>query len=183
MGKSSTWQELVSKTQEAIAQSDLELARTCAFEALSLAETFPPDDRRQGVALELVTSVLYLKKQYQSCQPFLVRLLEMYKRCLGPEHIDTASIMHNLALLYHHCGKLEEADVHYLKAVKIKSAALGVEHPDVQQLTADYVDLRKLLAPLEAVSKAFTATLSDTLHLTGQFREGNAELTDVSSKS
>ncbi len=183
MAKSGNWQELVAKTQDAMAQSDLELARTCAFEALSLAETFPPDDRRQGIALELVTSVLYMKKQYQTCQPFLVRLLEMYKRCLGPEHIDTASIMHNLALLYHHSGKLEQADVQYLNAVKIKSAALGVEHPDVQQLTADYVDLRKLLAPLEAVSKAFTATVSDTLHLTGQFKDRDAQLTDLSSKS
>jgi len=169
MGKS--WQLVISKAQELMAKNRLEEAQAAALEALALAEFFSPDDRRQGMSLELLTGILYQRKQYALSEPFMCRLLEMYRRNLGAEHLDTGTVLHNVALLYHHWGKLEDADRFYLSAVKVKSSHLGSEHPDMTVLTANYAQLRSVLVPLENAMRPLETRSknSDTLSLTGQF--------------
>lgn len=168
---SRSWQQLMSKAQELLASGKLEDAQKNALQALAMAETLPPDDRRQGMALELLSGILFQKKEYAFSEPFMCRLVEMYKRCLGTEHLDTGTVMHNVALMYHGWGRLEDADAYYLQAVKVKSKHLGVEHPDMVVLTANYAALRSVLVPLEQAMnprpKQFNNT--DTLCLTGQF--------------
>lgn len=166
-----TWQELMSKAQEQMSKGKLDDARSAALEALALSESFGPDDRRQGMSLELLSAILFQKKEYQLGEPFMCRLLEMYKRNLGPEHLDTGTVMHNVALLYHGWGKLESADQLYLQAVKVKSKHLGSDHPEMIVLTGNYAALRSVLVPLEEAMRPRTppATRADTLSLTGQF--------------
>lgn len=174
-----SWQQLISKSEEHLANGRLYDAQTHALQALAMAESLPPDDRRQGMALELLSGILFKKKEYELSEPFMCRLAQMYKRCLGPEHVDTGTVLHNVALMYHGWGKLEEADSFYLQAVKVKSKHLDVEHPDMVVLTANYAALRSVLIPLEeairprpAVSPQYLS--NETLHLTGQFNVSSA---------
>jgi hypothetical protein len=169
----------MAKAQELMMHGKLNEAQAIALEAMAMAESLPPDDRRQGTSLELLTGILYQNKQWQLAEPFMCRLLEMYKRCLGPEHLDTGTVHHNVALMYHSWGRLEQADVHYLQAVKVKSAHLGSDHPDVIVLTGNYAALRSVLMPLEAamrprepepVATGQQAPRTDSLSLTGQFK-------------
>lgn len=166
-----SWQELIAKSQEQLANGKLEEAQNSALQALAVAEAFAPDDRRQGMSLELLSGILFRQKKYAVCEPFLCRLVAMYKRCLGNEHVDTGTILHNVALMYQGWGRLEEADAYYLQAVKVKSAHLGVDHPDMVVLTANYAALRSVLVPLEEAMRPRVKQYNntDTLSLTGQF--------------
>jgi len=136
------WREHIELTKQLVQLRDLDRAELNALKALELAETFAPDDRRQGVSIELLSEILFQKKKYALCAPFLIRLLEMYKRCLGPSHIDTGTIIHNIAMLYHDWGKHSDADKFYLEAIRVKSQSLGKDHRDVGALTAQYSQLR-----------------------------------------
>lgn len=137
-----SWREHIELAKQFVTLRDLERAEVNALKALELAESFPTDDRRQGISLELLSEILFLKKRYAFCAPFLIRLLEMYKRCLGPMHSDTGTIMHNIAMLYHDWGKHLDADKYYLDAIRVKSQSLGKDHADVAALTAQYAQLR-----------------------------------------
>ncbi|MDZ4836392.1 MAG: tetratricopeptide repeat protein [Candidatus Melainabacteria bacterium] len=168
-----SWQQLMAKSQEQLASGKLDDAQNNALQALAMSESLPPDDRRQGMSLELLTGILFRKKQYGLSEPFMRRLLEMYKRCLGAEHLDTGTVFHNVALLYHGWGKLEDADAYYLKAVKVKSKHLPAEHPDMVVLTGNYAALRSVLVPLEQAMRPRLpiedVSKNDTLSLTGQY--------------
>ncbi len=168
---SKLWQELMAKTQAQMVEGKLDDAQANGLRALAMSESFPPDDRRQGMSLELLTGILFRKKLYALSEPFMCRLLAMYKRCLGSEHIDTGTILHNIALMYHGWGRLEDADAYYLQAVKTKSKHLAAEHPDMVVLTANYAALRSVLVPLEKAMSPQPVKLNntDTLCLTGQF--------------
>ena len=136
------WLEQVERTKEFVQSRDLERAEITALKALELAESFPPDDRRQGISLEILTEILFSKKKFALCAPFLMRLLEMYRRCLGPTHLDTGTIIHNIAMLYQEWGKLTDADKFFLDAIRIKSQSLGKDHRDVVAMTTQYAQLR-----------------------------------------
>jgi tetratricopeptide (TPR) repeat protein len=137
-----SWREHIELTKQLVQLRDLDRAELNCLKALELAESFKPDDRRQGVSIELLSEILFQKKKYALCAPFLIRLLEMYKRCLGPSHLDTGTIIHNIAMLYHDWGKHADADKFYLEAIRVKSQSLGKDHKDVTALTAQYAQLK-----------------------------------------
>ena len=66
------------------------------------------------------------------------RLLRLYSQTLGAEHMDTAIIAHNLAMLYHSWGKLGQAEPYYKRSLKVKTQVLGQRHPEVMTLLGHY---------------------------------------------
>jgi tetratricopeptide (TPR) repeat protein len=78
--------------------------------------------------------------QGKYCQgaPVCKRLLKLYSDTLGPDHLDTAIIAHNLAMLYHSWGKLPQAEPYYRRALKIKTQVLGQRNPEVMTLLGHY---------------------------------------------
>ncbi len=167
-GKNS-WEELAAQVKELIANRELERAEIVALQALAVAETFSLDDRRQGVSLELLTEILYQTKNYPYCAPFLVRLLEMYKRCLGPGHPDTGTIMHNVAMLYHSWGKYSEADYYYREAIKAKSKHFNKDSPEIADVTKHYAQLREAMVPETTPTRIAIQRVTNKLRRTGQF--------------
>ena len=137
------WNELIESVQEHCKNNELEQAEILTLKALELSETLPPDDRRQGVNLELLTEIYFKMNKYEICAPFLVRLLEMYKRCLGKDHPDTGTITHNLAVLYHNWERFEPAIFYYQTALYIKGRALGENHADVKLIKSQFEQLKE----------------------------------------
>jgi tetratricopeptide (TPR) repeat protein len=68
---------------------------------------------------------------------FLIPLYEEFasliEHRLGPEHLDTATALNNLALLYYAQGRYEEAPPLVKRALKIREKVLGEEHPDTSE--------------------------------------------------
>lgn len=75
------------------------------------------------------------------------QVLAMRERELGPDHLEVAASLNNLAVLLKTTGANEEAETLLLRSIRIKEAALGPKHPQV------------LLRPLR-VSCAFVSSQS-----------------------
>jgi CHAT domain-containing protein/Tfp pilus assembly protein PilF len=51
----------------------------------------------------------------------------------GPDHLNTATLMNNLAFLYDAAGRYEESEKMHLRSLKIRETQLGKDHLDVAQ--------------------------------------------------
>lgn len=136
--RESRWQRYVADTERCIKDECFDEAEQSGLRALEIAETFGSDDPRLGISLELLSQIYYRDNRFHYGAPVMMRLLQMYRRRLGQDHLDTGTVTHNAALLYHGWRKVEEAGVFYQQAMYIKSAKLGLEHPEVEAIRDDY---------------------------------------------
>jgi tetratricopeptide (TPR) repeat protein len=80
---------------------------------------------------------LSVRGHYSEAGPFLQQALSLREQQLGPEHIDTATSLYHLALLYKKQGKYTEAESLYQRALAIREQQLGPEHP-VRRIVGSY---------------------------------------------
>lgn len=66
-------------------------------------------------------------------QALYLQALQIRREVLGPNHVDVASSLSNLALLHEAMGSYNEALVLHEEVLAIRSAALGAEHPLVAE--------------------------------------------------
>ncbi|MBX9690742.1 MAG: tetratricopeptide repeat protein [Cyanobacteria bacterium] len=137
----SPWDILVASVEQSMDNNRWEEAEKLALAALEEAECFEMDDRRLGITLELLSEIYYMTQQYNRGAPITRRLLQMYIRCLGADHLDTGTVTHNAAMLYHSWGKFDEAEPFYVQALRIKKNRLGRAHPQVMTLLGHYIQL------------------------------------------
>jgi tetratricopeptide (TPR) repeat protein len=67
---------------------------------------------------------------YSGARPLFERALAIREKVLGPEHLDTATSLHHLAVLFRTTGDLGGAQPLFERALAIYERALGSEHPD-----------------------------------------------------
>lgn len=77
----------------------------------------------------------YLKERalHAEAEAFYRRALAIREQVLGPEHLDTAQSLYNLARLYYEQGKYADGEQLYLRVLAIREQVLGQEHPDTAQ--------------------------------------------------
>jgi tetratricopeptide (TPR) repeat protein/transposase-like protein/transcriptional regulator with XRE-family HTH domain len=66
---------------------------------------------------------------YTQAEPIYRRALAIREQQLGPDHPDTATILHNLAILQRDTGNVVEAEQLYQRALAIREQHLGPDHP------------------------------------------------------
>jgi tetratricopeptide (TPR) repeat protein len=135
------WEVLTASVDKALENSDYDEAETLALAALEEAEDFESGDGRLAMTLESLAEIYYLQQKYNHAAPICRRLLKLYKRTLGSDHIDTGIISHNLAMIYHSYGKHALAEPLYKAALAVKTKALGSKHPQVLTLLGHYTTL------------------------------------------
>lgn len=133
-----SWEVLSASVEEALAKEEFTQAEELALAALEEAEDFEQSDRRLSITLECLSEIYYMQGKYSLGAPVCKRLLKLYAETLGPDHMDTAIISHNLAMLYHSWGKLAQAEPYYKRALKVKGQVLGQRHPEVMTLLGHY---------------------------------------------
>jgi tetratricopeptide (TPR) repeat protein len=78
----------------------------------------------------------YFLKEQALCteaEPLYLRALAIREQVLGPEHLDTAQSLYNLARLYYDEGRYAEGEQLYRRALAIREQVLGPEHLDTAQ--------------------------------------------------
>lgn len=58
-------------------------------------------------------------------------MLDIREKELGPDHVDVAASLNNIAVLLKTSGQFEEAEEMYTRSIAIKEKALGPNHPQV----------------------------------------------------
>ena len=164
-----SWGGLVKQVEENIDSKNFQEAENLALEALAISEDYPPDDNRQGITLELLVDIYYHTRQYLYAAPVMMRLLQMYRRCLGVKHPDTVTVTFNAGRLYHEWSKYDEAQAFYNLALKLKRDALGDDHPEVKTLQKHYDQLKKDMHKPPAFSKPVVTKKANRMKKTGQW--------------
>ena len=62
-------------------------------------------------------------------EPLFTKSLEVRRRVLGEEHLDTLTSMSGLAALYMYQGKYGRAEPLFTKVLEVQRRVLGEEHP------------------------------------------------------
>ncbi len=106
----------------------------------------------QEIHLQEATVVLqqtgwYLteRARYSEAEPLLEQAYQMSEQQQGAEHLDTASSLDNLALLYQAQGKYEQAEPLNQRALAIYEQQLGPDHPYAQIIRGNYVVLLRTM--------------------------------------
>ena len=86
---------------------------------------------------------LYQQGQFPEAAQRLQDALKAAEFALGPEHLDVAVILRNLAGLFEAQGKYAEAEPLYKEVLKIREKALGTNHPDVLTVLESMAELYK----------------------------------------
>ncbi len=73
--------------------------------------------------------------------PLCTKILTIYERILGKDHLDVATIAVNLAMLYHTQNLYDEAEPLYKRALDVRTMELNAEHPDVINVLENYATL------------------------------------------
>ncbi len=107
------------------ARRDLEAALSVAEGSLA-----PCAPERAAVFADLATTLWY-DGEYAQSYTLNRRAYETYRRCLGPNHSYTATVLYNQAGLANAIGDYVEAERLYERSIRIWSAALKPDHPFV----------------------------------------------------
>ena len=79
--------------------------------------------------LELTTHTLYDVLDVSLI--WSLQVLDIREKELGPDHVDVAASLNNIAVLLKTSGQFEEAEEMYNRSIAIKEKALGPNHPQV----------------------------------------------------
>ena len=75
--------------------------------------------------LDQLGSYLTVRGHYREAEPFLKLALSLREQQLGETHLDTATSLYHLALLYRLAGKYTDAEPLFLRALSIREQQLG----------------------------------------------------------
>jgi tetratricopeptide (TPR) repeat protein len=91
---------------------------------------------REAAALDAKVNALFNAGKYQEALPLAQRSLAIREKALGPDNLNVANSVYNLAQLNGYQGNFADAEMLYRRALAIYEKARGPDHPDV----ADAVD-------------------------------------------
>ena len=91
---------------------------------------------REAAALDAKVTALYSAGKYQEAIPLAQRSLAIREKALGPDNLNIANSIYNLAMLHDYQGNYADAEMLFRRALAIYEKARGPDHPDV----ADAVD-------------------------------------------
>ncbi|NEO41912.1 MAG: tetratricopeptide repeat protein [Moorea sp. SIOASIH] len=74
---------------------------------------------------------LYQQGKYSEAIPLAEKALEIRQEIWGEDHLDVATSLNNLALLYQSQGRYPEAEPLYEQALALTKKLFGQDHPDV----------------------------------------------------
>jgi tetratricopeptide (TPR) repeat protein/tRNA A-37 threonylcarbamoyl transferase component Bud32 len=83
--------------------------------------------------------------QYAESEAMFHEALAMYRVCLGPNHRDVGSCLHNLGWLYYSQRRLEDAAAAYEEALEVFRAVGDLEDPYYAECLHGYTSLLNLL--------------------------------------
>jgi tetratricopeptide (TPR) repeat protein len=135
------WLKYKNSGEQALTRGALGEAESMWLAALEEAEDFPENDSRRAITYEGLSEAYFRQGKNKDAEATCRRLLSLYRRVHGPDHIDVGITSSNLAMLLHMSHNYADAEPLYKQSIAIKTKVLGSNHPDVMRLLEGYADL------------------------------------------
>ncbi|NUN13292.1 MAG: tetratricopeptide repeat protein [Myxococcales bacterium] len=140
----------LNRTDEALTMIDQAL--------LGLGDDADPMDR--AMALSTRADILMATGRMEQAASPLTEMVEIARRTLGPNHVDTSYPLNDLGLVQLQLGHAEDATTTFRKVLFIRERALGANHPSVasawNNLGAAFERLQRWHEATEAFQQAVT---------------------------
>ena len=141
-----SWKLLYEAGRQALQARKLQEAEQSFSAALQLAEDFAPGDPRLSATLNALARIYSLQRRFLAAAALLNRLLEVTERTLGPNHVQVAGVLTNLAEMYTHLGAArEELDLRE-RVLAIRADDTTADATSLQRLRERVTELRAMLA-------------------------------------
>lgn len=135
------WLKYKNSGEQALTRGALGEAESMWLAALEESEDFPENDSRRAITYEGLSEAYFRQGKNKDAEATCRRLLSLYRRVHGPDHIDVGITSSNLAMLLHMSHNYADAEPLYKQSIAIKTKVLGSNHPDVMRLLEGYADL------------------------------------------
>ncbi|NEQ59034.1 MAG: tetratricopeptide repeat protein [Moorea sp. SIO4A1] len=111
---------------------------------------------------------LYQQGKYSEAIPLAEKALEIRQEIWGEDHLDVATSLNNLALLYQSQGRYPEAEPLYRQALALTKKLFGQDHPDVATSLNNLAALSESQGRYPEAEPLFRQALALTKKLLGQ---------------
>jgi CHAT domain-containing protein len=120
------------------------------------------NDRALHEARKLFTEFqsAYRAGKYNEALALAERVLATRERLLGPEHVDVAGSLNNLAVIYTETGRYEKAEPMLRRVIAIREKALGPDHPSVGQALNNLANLKNARGDYAEVESFYLRALA-----------------------
>ena len=145
-----SWKLLYEAGRQALQARKLQEAEQSFSAALQLAEDFAPGDPRLAATLNALARIYSLQRRYLAAAALLNRLLEFTERTLGPNHVQVAGVLTNLAEMYTHFGAAREELELRERVLAIRADDPNADVTALQRLRERVTELRSALAAQES---------------------------------
>jgi tetratricopeptide (TPR) repeat protein len=153
------WEEYKNSAEKAQREGKYSFAEHVWLAALEEAEDWAENDKRRGYTLEKLCECLWYQGKFPDAIPYCEKLVIFQRKTLGDTHVDTGSMIGNLAMLYHAQSLYKEAEPFYKQAIAIKEQHLGSNHQEVLRLKSVYADVLNNLKHQKKDASELTARL------------------------
>jgi tetratricopeptide (TPR) repeat protein len=114
--------------------------------AMGLASKADPGDRARADALNGQIMAFYGQGRFAEATPLAAQLVAILERDLGPDSLELASGLNNLAELYSKQQRDRDALPLIARCLAIRSNKLGADHPDVIKTREKFDSLKRAVA-------------------------------------
>jgi CHAT domain-containing protein/Tfp pilus assembly protein PilF len=125
-------------------------------------------------SLNARVNAYYAQRQYDAALPLAEEALRLNEQELGPDHLEVATSLNNLALLHQNKGNYERALRLYQRALAIMEKTLGEHHPDVATSLNNLATLYHLEGDYERALRLYQRALAITEQALGKRHSGVA---------
>jgi tetratricopeptide (TPR) repeat protein len=73
------------------------------------------------------------RAEYAKAEANNLRALEIREKALGPDHVETAQSLNNVALVYRNQGRYKESEPLHQRALRIREESLSPDHPGIAE--------------------------------------------------
>jgi tetratricopeptide (TPR) repeat protein len=95
-----------------------------AAPSLCLGQSLKQADELQRKVIELLNA-----GEYSQAMPLAQRVLSLREAALGPDHLDVARALNNLALVYDSQSRHHDAEPLFKRSLAIREKSLGPDQP------------------------------------------------------
>jgi len=138
-------------------------------------EEYSEEDEKYALLLNNLAEFYYSIGEYQKAKPLYQKVLKIWEKLLGENHLDTAGIYNNLALLYNSIGKYQKAERLYRKALKIREEALGEKHPNTAESYHSLATLYQSMGKYQKAERLYRKALKIREEALGEKHPNTAE--------
>jgi len=156
------WDEYRMSAERAFSAGHFSVAEMQWFCALQEAEEFDRTDRRLAYTIERFAEACWRIDRHVQAEALARRLVRLFEKSFGADHLDTATVVYNLAIVCHAQKKYAEAETLYMRALGVRRNSLGDKHADTLAILENYANLLETLGRgaeakhLRVVAKGFT---------------------------